>query len=125
MKILMSIHEEFIEKIKSGDKKFEFRKVEAKQFDLESGEILVYATSPISKVVGIAKISKVLIDTPEKIWKHTKKFSGVDKEFYYSYYENKDKAVAYEIASYTEFETPKDLAEFGVAYAPQSFIYLK
>jgi len=82
MKILMSIRNEYIEKIASGEKKFEFRKVEAKGFKAKKGTILFYVTSPVSKVVGKAKISYIHIDTPEKIWEFTEEFSGVDEKFY-------------------------------------------
>ncbi|PPE06387.1 hypothetical protein [Mesoplasma corruscae] len=123
MRILLSIHNTHIQKIKSGHKKFEFRKVEAKKFI--GNEILIYATSPISKVVGIAKIRKTHIGTPDKIWKFTKEFSGVNKNFYYQYYDNKNKAIAYEIESFIEFSIPKELSDFGVSHPPQSFIYIK
>ncbi|WP_338984491.1 hypothetical protein [Spiroplasma endosymbiont of Diplazon laetatorius] len=123
MKILMSIHSEHIENIKSGNKRFEFRKVEARKYS--PSEIFVYATAPVSKVVGIAKIGKIHIDTPKNIWKFTKEFSGVDKNFYYHYYQNKNKAIAYEIDEYIEFEEPRELEDFGVSCAPQSFVYIK
>lgn len=123
MKILMSIHNKHIKNIKNGNKKFEFRKVEARRFS--ENEIFIYATAPISKVVGFAKIGKVHVDTPKNIWKFTKDFSGVDEKFYYDYYENKNKAIAYEIEYYIEFEKPKELAEFGIYSAPQSFVYIK
>ncbi|MGL4617108.1 MAG: hypothetical protein ACRCUM_02620, partial [Mycoplasmoidaceae bacterium] len=57
MNILISIHNNHIEKIKNGNKKFEFRKVIAKKFN--GDEIYLYATKPISKVVGVIKISKI------------------------------------------------------------------
>jgi len=123
MKILMSIHNEHIQNIKNGNKRFEFRKVEARKFS--ENEIYIYATAPISKVVGVARISKVHIDTPKNIWKFTKDYSGVDKKFYYDYYKNKNKAIAYEIYDYTEFNEPKELIEFGISAAPQSFVYIK
>ncbi|AXK51783.1 hypothetical protein [Spiroplasma alleghenense] len=123
MKILMSIHNEHINNIKSGNKKFEFRKVEAKQFN--DKEIFMYATAPISKVVGVAIIKKVHVDTPKNIWEFTKNFSGIDSSFYYSYYDKKEKAVAYEIEEYIEFDRPKDLLEFGLSCPPQSFAYIK
>ncbi|PPE05399.1 ASCH domain-containing protein [Williamsoniiplasma lucivorax] len=123
MKILMSIHNEHIKNIKNGNKKFEFRKVEAKKFN--DNEIFIYATAPISKVVGVAKIKKVHINTPEKIWEFTKDFSGIDNRFYDNYYENKKKAIAYEIENYIEFDQPKSLIDFGLSCAPQSFAYIK
>lgn len=88
--------------------------MKARKFN--ENEIFIYATAPISKVVSIAKIGKVYIDTPKNIWKFKKDFSGVDKRFYYDYYENKNKAVAYEIEGYIEFE---------LSCVLRSFVYIK
>ncbi|CRX36813.1 / / hypothetical protein / 248808:249182 Forward [Candidatus Hepatoplasma crinochetorum] len=123
MKILMSIHLEHIENIKNKIKKFEFRKVEAKKWN-EKEIILLYVTFPISKIIGSIKIKKVHIDTPEKIWTLTKEYAGINEEFYYKYYKNKNKAIAYEIEYFREFKKPKKLSDFKLSYPPQSFVYI-
>ena len=49
MYVLMSIKPKYVEKILSGEKKYEYRKTLLKK-DVES--ILVYSTSPVKKVYG-------------------------------------------------------------------------
>lgn len=121
MRVLLSINPEFVAKIASGEKKYEFRKIEFKQ---EISEILVYETSPMSKVVGIFRRGVILSEAPEKIWELTKLHSGIEKDFFDSYYENRTKAVAIEIQDYQSFKVPKKLSEYGVKTAPQSFVYI-
>ena len=53
MYVLMSIKPKYVEKILSGEKKYEYRKTLLKK-DVES--ILVYSTSPVKKVVCEIKL---------------------------------------------------------------------
>lgn len=122
MKILMSIHQEHLENIKKNIKKYEFRKVEAKKLDEK--EIILYVTFPVSKIIGIIEIEKIHIDTPKKIWKLTKKNAGINKKLYFDYFKNKEKAIAYEIKKFKEFEKPRELSEYKITHPPQSFIYI-
>ena len=47
------------------------------------------------------------------------------KEFYDEYFCGREVAFAYKLGSVHIFETPKELSEFGVKVAPQSYIYIK
>ena len=49
MKILMSVHPERVAKILFGEKKFEYRRIAAKQ-DVDSP--IIYETTPVNRVVG-------------------------------------------------------------------------
>ncbi|MEK5056047.1 ASCH domain-containing protein [Niallia sp. FSL K6-0212] len=120
-KIILSIHPHHVEKIISGEKRFEFRKVKAK---IPPEKIIIYSTSPVSQVVGEAEVEDILIDTPEKLWKLTSIYSGIDKKFYEKYYQDKQKAVAYQLKNVTVYPEPKNLMEYGVSAAPQSFVYI-
>ncbi|MEH7495877.1 ASCH domain-containing protein, partial [Neobacillus niacini] len=73
--IILSIHPNFVEKIISGEKRYEFRKVKTK---LPPDKIIIYSTSPISQVIGEADVENILIDTPEKLWEKTSNYSGID-----------------------------------------------
>ena len=73
-RILISINPEHVENIISGKKKFEYRKIAAKQ-DVSS--IIIYETTPIKRIVAEAEILDVIMLPPEQLWKETKKFSGV------------------------------------------------
>ena len=83
-----------------------------------------YATAPIMQVVGEADIREVLVDDPEEIWNRTNEFSGITKDFFDTYYKGRNKAVACKVENVEKYIRPKTLEDFGVSYAPQSFVYL-
>ena len=122
MNVILSIKPEFVEKIFSGEKQYEYRKILFKQ---KVDTVYIYASRPICKIVGEFKIDEILCDTPENIWKLTKRQSGVTKKFFDLYYKGKDKAVALKIKECKEYEVwvnPETLVpNFKV---PQSFIYI-
>jgi len=66
-----------------------------------------------------------LIDEPEIIWKKTKEESGIDKNFFDKYYENKNEAVAYKLKNVMKYRRPRELKDYGVSTAPQSFQYIQ
>ena len=90
MNVILSIKPEFVEKIFSGEKQYEYRKILFKQ---KVDTVYIYASRPISKIVGEFKIEKIINDTPANIWKQTKEYSGVTKSFFQQYYAGKDKVV--------------------------------
>lgn len=120
-KILLSINPEYVERILNGTKKFEYRTKVAKR-DIKA--ILIYCTYPTKKVVAQVKIKSILSDSPENLWKMTKEFSGISKEFFDRYFKNREVAYAYELGDVIEYKKPKLLEDFGIHYAPQSFIYV-
>lgn len=119
--ILLSINPNHVENIFSGKKRFEFRKKACKK---HVDKIIIYSTTPVMKVVGEAEVEDVLVNTPNKIWSLTEKQSGINKEFFDKYFQNRDEAVAYKLTNIVEYETPKELIEYGIHTAPQSFQYI-
>jgi predicted transcriptional regulator len=120
-KILISINPEHVEKILDGTKTYEFRKVRCKK---EITTIVIYCTSPVMKVVGEAVVFDVLESTPDEIWEMTCDTAGIDREFFDSYYSGRDRAIAFRIGQAVRFEEPKELSDYGLSWAPQSFAYL-
>ena len=124
MKILLSIKPEFVEKIFSGEKRFEYRKAIFKNNDVTS--VVIYATMPVGMIVGEFKIKSVHKDTPRTIWQETQKYSGVSEDFFFSYFNNKNKAYAIEIGEIRRYENPVNPQKlFPHFTAPQSFCYIK
>lgn len=123
MRVLLSIKPEFVQKIFSGEKRFEFRKAIFKNNDVKN--VVVYASKPISKIVGEFTVETVLEDSPETIWELTKKYAGITEEFFKQYFKGKNKAYAIEIKRCIQYQRPIELNEIGVKRAPQSFMYLK
>ncbi|MBC3962322.1 ASCH domain-containing protein [Pseudomonas simiae] len=124
MKVLLSIKPEYANKILSGEKKFEFRKVSFTNSEIKT--VVIYATKPIGKVVGEFEVLKIYSDSPTNIWKRTKRYAGIDKKYFDSYYEGKSLAVAIAVGAVQEYENPKNLSDIGMGISPpQSFCYIK
>lgn len=119
--MLISINPEHVENIFNGSKKYEYRKIRCKQ-DID--KIIIYSTYPIMKVVGEAKVEKILEDSPDNIWEETQKYSGIDLKFYQKYFKDRSKAIAYKLTNIKKYNDPKELSSYGIKAAPQSFIYV-
>lgn len=123
MKILLSIKPEYANKILTGEKKFEFRKVGFSHNNIEA--VVIYATKPIGKVIGEFTVTQVHQDQPSKIWELTKKHAGIDKNFFDDYYQDKQLAYAIGVGKVIRYENPITLEELKPGLtAPQSFRYL-
>lgn len=119
--MLISINPQHVENIFNGTKKYEYRKIKCKQ-DID--KIIIYSTYPIMKIVGEAKVEKILVDSPDNIWEETKNYSGIDLKFYQQYFNNKSKAIAYKLTNIKKYSIPKELSSYGIKNAPQSFVYI-
>ncbi len=119
--ILLSINPEHIEKIFEGKKEYEYRKIKCRR---KVDKIIIYATFPVMKVVGEADVKEVLVASPKEIWDKTQKKAGINKDFFDEYYDNRVFAVAYQLINIVKYEYPKELLDYGIKTAPQSFVYV-
>ena len=117
MNVVLSIKPEYVAEIKAGRKRFEFRKALFKQ---PVEKVYIYASSPVSKVVGEFQPVDVLQGSPEEVWAKTRKFSGITEKFYKEYFAGRIVAYAIVIQNLKIYDTPKDLP----FHAPQSFRYI-
>lgn len=123
MRILLSIKPEYSSRILSGQKTYEFRKREF-QCDFPV-EVIIYESSPTMMVVGSFVAKSQIIDTPENLWRKTKKTAGISKQAYFEYFDGRDIAVALEIVSFKIFNKQKTLLSLsGSNKPPQSYQYL-
>ena len=120
-KMLLSINPEYVEMIFSGIKKYEFRKSQCKR---HIDGIIIYCTSPVMKVVGEVAVTSILVDEPDKIWQTVKNEAGITRKFYNQYYSGRRNAVAYHLGNIEQYKEPKELKDFGISHAPQSFVYI-
>ena len=108
--------------IKNRDKKVEFRKAKFK--NRETDYCIVYASSPLKKVIGYFRFREIDEGKPSNIWKKYNKIGAIDKKHFYEYFGNRDKAYAIKIEEFFPTETidPKErIKGFSI---PQSFRYL-
>lgn len=123
MKVILSIKPEFAFKIFDGSKKFEFRKSIFKNDDVKS--IVVYASSPVQKVIGEFEIAKIFNDDLETLWNLTKDYSGISEEFFYEYFSDKESGFAIQIKNLKKYDEPKCIRKDYNLSPPQSFAYIK
>lgn len=123
MKILMSIEPRFVEKIRRGEKKFEFRRVLPRCQEVDT--IVVYASKPVGKVVGEITVAGYLTLTVDEMWDATKDISGLTREEFYSYFHGKRDAHAIAIESYRDYEQPISIdVLLSGKVPPQSYCYM-
>ena len=119
MNAILSIKPQFVEEIVAGKKKFEYRKSVFKQ---PVEKVYVYASAPISKVIGEFQPVDVVVGTPGDVWKETNKFSGITKRVFDEYYKGRKTAYAIVIQNFVKYDCQVNLPK-GM-HAPQSFRYI-
>ncbi len=76
-RILLSIKPEYVTKIVSGKKKYEFRKFHCRE-DVDT--IVIYATAPVKQVIGEVSIVAIIEDAVEEVWRQTRSDGGITKK---------------------------------------------
>ena len=119
MNAILSIKPKYVEEIKEGRKRFEYRKSVFKQ---HVDKVFIYASAPISKVVGEFQPVDVLSGTPAEVWIQTKQYAGIKKVFYDEYFRGRSTAYAIVIQNLVMYEEALPLPK-GIK-APQSYLYI-
>lgn len=119
---LYSIKPIYSEQILNGSKIYELRKrIPINDLDY----ILIYASSPISKIVGYAEVRKIHKYSISETWKRFSKFSGIQKKDYLKYYDGCTHAYAIELGKVNKFLRPFDIDTLSPdCVPPQSFSYV-
>jgi predicted transcriptional regulator len=121
--ILLSIKPEFVEKIFAGLKRYEFRRVIFKSKSVS--KVVVYASSPVQRVVGEFAVGGILELDKQKLWKRTKMHSGIEKKYYDEYFDGRQTAYAIMIEAARRYSVPIKLQRLCKSNRPpQSFMYL-
>lgn len=121
MKAVFSIHPRFAKLILSGKKACEYRRrLPAKNIS----SILIYATSPISKIIGEVKVENVLLLKKEELWSLTTQIGGISKSEFDEYFHGAPKAGALLLSNPVSYKKPLTIEEVGLTRPPQSFCYM-
>jgi predicted transcriptional regulator len=122
MKVLLSIKPEYANKIFAGEKKYEFRRSLFRNTFVRT--VVVYASSPIKKVIGEFEIEKIINEDLDYLWELTKESSGITEEYFYLYFKQKGKGYAIKIKKAKRYAVAKNIKECYNISPPQSFAYL-
>lgn len=120
--ILISIKPEYVEKIFNGEKKWEYR-IKTPNTDVK--KMVIYATAPVSAVVGEAEIKSIFLARAATLWEHTRQEAGIDSQTFYRYFHGRLAiAKAIKLGSVTRYPEPVPLERYGFERPPQSWAYI-
>ena len=105
MNLLISIKPEFVEKIISLDKKYEFIEGNKDSLFVKYNKLLIkntiksiiYSTYPEKKIVGYFEFKELIKDSPINLWNKFSHVSGTTEESFFKYFEGKKEGFAINI----------------------------
>lgn len=120
--VLLSIKPEFANAILEGRKLFEYRR---SLFRQPVKRVVLYASSPVQRVIGEFSVKQVLEMRLDDLWKVTRVAGGISKAYFDEYFTGKKSGHAIQVGSVRRYREPKDLkAYLNIAHPPQSFCYI-
>lgn len=123
MNVIMSIRPYFCQLILDGQKRYEYRKRVFTMMDVD--KVYIYASKPISKIVGCFTIKRIISDTPSMIWSQTHEQGGISKKQFLDYFKGHSVAHAIEIHEVVELDIPINPKEVIQGFtAPQNYCYV-
>lgn len=121
MNVLLSMKPEYVKKILSGEKKYEFRK---RIWKKDVDRVFIYATSPVKRIVALFKPGEIIKDIPSGLWVKYNQYSGLNEIDFFNYFHDKDYGYAIKITDLKEFNDPIEPKSLLNNFtAPQSFQY--
>lgn len=120
--VMLAIRPHFAFSIISGHKRVEFRKV---RFRSKVSHAVIYATSPIQKVIGYFEVLGLCEGRPMDLWRRHHRVAGIDRSEFESYFAGSPQGIAIEIGKVHMLGAPISLSTVGHGIrAPQSFVYI-
>lgn len=123
--IIISIKPEFALRIIEGEKTIELRR----RFpinEVKGGIAIIYASSPIQKIIGYVVISEVEKLPISLIWDAYSKQACVTKRFFNKYFKGLEEGFAIKLSKPVKLTRPFDIKQLEAIYkfaAPQSYRY--
>jgi predicted transcriptional regulator len=123
MEVILSIKPKFADKIFNGEKEFEFRRTIFKNKTVN--KVIIYASAPISKIVGEFEIEYIYHKELELLWDATKTKAGITREYFFKYFNGKKLGYAIKITNPIKFKRDYSIKDKYGLTPPQSFVYIK
>jgi len=120
---LFSIHPRYASAILEGTKRVEFRR-QALPGDVS--HVIIYATSPLQRVVGSFEVEGVDAIPPREAWSKYREIGGIAKDDFDLYYAGATHAHVIRILAAHAIRQPFALTEIDDELRPpQSYLYLR
>jgi predicted transcriptional regulator len=86
---------------------------------------VLYASSPVQRVIGEFVVADVLSMSPAALWRATRQGAGISREYFDHYFAGRTVGHAIGVKESFRFARPRHLEKhYGVRRPPQSFCYL-
>ena len=124
--IIISIKPEYAQKIIGGEKTIELRRKFPTK-DIIGGIAIIYASSPVQKIIGYAVIEDVKKLSISLIWSKYNKQACVTKQFFNAYFKGLEEAFAIKLSQPIRLIEPIDIKQLEEKHslsAPQSYRYV-
>ncbi len=124
--LFLSIRPEFVDKIITAQKTVEFRRTRPRA--REGHPVILYASSPVMAIMGVAVVRRITSSSPTGIWKMFSTSGGIPRDRFREYYRGATRGHAIELCRVRKLEVPVDLdlirTELPGFRPPQAFSYL-
>lgn len=122
-RVLLSVKPRFAEAILAGEKTFEFRRALFRRPNVRM--VVLYASSPVCRVVGEFHLDDVLTLDLDALWAKTHRGGGIDRSYFDQYFAGCTTGHALKVRRPRRYRRPLHLQDdLGVERAPQSFMYV-
>jgi predicted transcriptional regulator len=122
MKVLLSIKPPFVQKIMTGEKQWEYRRVIFRQ---PVDSVVIYESAPHQRIVGEFHVESVITDTVDALWRRTGAESGISYEDFRQYFHGCERGYAIRIGHLTRYARPLNPWDNdAIFHPPQSFRYV-
>lgn len=125
-RILLSVKPRYAEKILNGSKKIELRRRFTKLPE-DGVTVVIYASSPISSVIGAVEVHSVEKLRIKEIWSKYKEIIGIDELGLHKYFRDIDEGLCLHLRKPMRFKNSKPLNEIfdgSLIRPPQSFQFV-
>ena len=118
----MPIQPQYANPIIEGRKKVEFRKT---KFRTPPSHVVIYASSPVSCVVGYFEVTHVETARVDALWEKYSAVGCIGEDDFVAYYGGRDEGVVLGVGEVVVLAEPIPLEELGLSSRPpQSFCYV-
>lgn len=118
---LLSVHPEFASALLDGTKQVEFRK---RALAPDVTHVAIYATRPVSRVVGVFSIDGQVTAPPSELWREFAEVAGISRPKFFDYFSGKPRGVGIRVKELLGLGDGMTLQEaFGISRPPQGTQY--
>ncbi len=120
--VLLPIRPRYAIPIVCGEKKVEFRKT---VFKMPPEYAVVYASSPVQKVMGYFSVAAIHVDSIGNLWRDYGEIGCIEREAFEDYYADSETGLVLVIGDVVTLPEPVALEALGLnSRPPQSFAYV-